>query len=83
MATLSRTRHVESIGAKAQRKLLSSADSLGNALSDISEDELHNVIENFRAYLVILRKWDENESLATENSSEQDRRISVVDSGLG
>ena len=49
----------------------------------MGEDELHDVLENFRAYLSILREWDQNERLKTENRLGSDGQVSNVDSGLG
>jgi len=47
-----------------------------------NETDLREALANFRAYLSILREWDQDERLKTENRLGSDGQISVVDSGL-
>jgi hypothetical protein len=72
--------------ATFRKKLLSAEcvpeGALATALPYANETDLRETLENFRAYLSILRKWDQNERLDTENSSGQDGQVSVVDREL-
>ena len=70
---------METTGGDFRRELLAPKD----AFDCMTDNERQDALENFRAYLSILRKWDQNERLKTENRLGSDGQISVVDSGLG
>ena len=73
-------------GTSFRGKLLDPDESFGVVVPTVfsyeNETDLHEGVENFRAYLSILREWDQNERLDTENSSGQDGQVSVVDREL-
>lgn len=74
------------LGTSFREKLLYPDDSLGVvvpiALPYENETDLREALANFRAYLSILREWNQNERLETENPSGQDEQVSVVDREL-
>ena len=65
MATLSHSRHVETTGVDFRKKLLASDDAFGC----MTDNELHGVLENFRAYLSILREWDKRDRAKEKTDS--------------
>jgi len=71
------------LGTSFREKLLDPGDSLGvvvpTVLSYENETDLREALENFRAYLSILREWDQQEPLEREDLPGQDVQDSSID----
>ena len=61
MASISRKHGVKNAVAELRRRSSVSVDPFAKALGDASKSDLHEALDNFRAYLAILREWDKRQ----------------------
>jgi len=61
LASISRKHGVKNAVAELRRRSSVSVDPFAKALGDASKSDLHEALDNFRAYLAILREWDQKQ----------------------